>query len=151
MALQFPYRTDHQKDVFDKKVQVFMAKASEKLPALSELNFCSQPTTIVASQIATPRADPIFLESTILGHGGYGLVRKLINVSTGSVYAGKTFTKEKGWPAEYDIMRELKHVGLRATSTATRLTDNRNTSFKSSAFTIKPSICSSWSWHLSET
>ena len=101
------------------------------LPPLSQLDMESQQTTagITARQSPAqhspaqhsprqepprqklPEQKPIYLSKEELGRGGFGTVRKVVDVSTGDVYAGKEFY-HGNWKKEVDILMSVSHVSV---------------------------------------
>lgn len=54
---------------------------------------------------------PIYLPREELGRGSFGTVHKVVNVSTGNEYAGKTF-HGGDWKEEKEILRKISHVSM---------------------------------------
>lgn len=78
--------------------------------AFDNLVLRSQGTSLAPSESLSPTRRPIYLKQGELGKGTFGLVRKVINASTGHEYAGKEFFHKKGWEKEIEIMKCLCHV-----------------------------------------
>jgi len=112
---------------YDKKVQDFLVHDREAPPALDGLRIDSNTTTAQPSQPLTPRKFPIYIRDDNLGSGSFGEVKKVINVSTGAIYARKEFyepqwrkggghrgQQREDWleriRREIRIMRENPHV-----------------------------------------
>ena len=75
------------------------------------LDLQSQQTTALPSQTLSPRVCPICLKREEIGQGEFGTVCKVIDVSTGSILAGKEFYKME-WEREVKIMRRMSHVSI---------------------------------------
>lgn len=64
----------------------------------------------------TPGKDPILLPMNVIGNGGYGIVRRHWNVSTGEEYACKRPVKAlkehemRMWDSEINIIKGISHV-----------------------------------------
>jgi hypothetical protein len=71
----------------------------------------SQQTTAAPSQPLPPRQRqaPIYLPLEELGHGEFGIVHKVIDVSTETIYAGKYFylDKRNKWKTEVEILENV--------------------------------------------
>lgn len=85
-------------------------------PPLSQLGMESQQTTAVLTAQHSPRQEapsqqPIYLLEEELGRGGFGTVHKAVDVSTGDVYAAKTF-HHGNWKKEVDILMSVSHVSV---------------------------------------
>ena len=102
---------------YDRNVAEFMEFGRTALPLLNVLGMESHPTTAQASQALTPKRLPVYIYEKTLGRGAFGQVDKVIDVSTGAVYARKTFFAQRDredWledvRKEIRIMREYPHV-----------------------------------------
>ncbi|MCJ1382858.1 hypothetical protein MMC17_005971 [Xylographa soralifera] len=73
---------------YDNNVKEFL---EESLPSLSVLGIDSHTTTAQPSQPLTPRQLPIYIYEGRLGSGSFGQVDRVIDVSTGAIYARKEF------------------------------------------------------------
>lgn len=121
-----------------------------------QLGVQSRDTSVATSGAATPRRGPIYLLRGEIGRGTFGRVYKVVDVSSGAQYAGKTFEGSR-YEREVAILRSLKHV--RMTYTKIRalrpsLILRRNTSFLSSIFARSPLRFLSWTispWVISNT
>ena len=76
---------------YDKNVKEFLKSSRTDLPPLSTLGMESHITTAQPSQPLTPRQLPIYISERNLGSGSFGNVDKVIDVSTGAIYARKEF------------------------------------------------------------
>jgi len=114
---------------YDKEVDEFLKDSRTALPPLDVLGIDSHTTTAQPSQPLTPRQLHIYIRERKLGSGSFGGVDKVIDVSTGALYARKEFyepqwrngkerkreQKEdwlKGIRREIRIMRENPHVSM---------------------------------------
>ncbi|MCJ1467473.1 hypothetical protein MMC07_006098 [Pseudocyphellaria aurata] len=93
---------------------VYFEERRNVLPPFSQLGMESQPTTAVLTAQRSPRyeppeQEPIYLSEEELGSGGFGMVHKVVDVSTGDVHAAKTF-HHGDWKKEVDILMSLSHV-----------------------------------------
>ncbi len=117
------------KTEYDNKIEKFLKDNRTALPPLDALGIDSYTTTAQPSQPLTPRQLPIYIRERKLGSGAFGEVDKVIDVSTGAIYARKEFYEpqwEKGkerkrqqkedWlnrvRREIRIMRENPHVSM---------------------------------------
>jgi hypothetical protein len=91
-------------DEYEKRVQSFLKKSrneeSRNEIAFSHLDMNSQENTAPPTRPLSPRPgqdtqDAIYLPVEELGHGRFAKVYKVIDVSTGHIYAGKYFYKSK--------------------------------------------------------
>ena len=101
------YKTGQQR--YRDKVERFIADAANVLPALNNLTF-NHDTSVAPSEALSPTQRPIYLKQRELGRGTFGLVRKVIDASTGLEYAEKQFFQTTGWEQELRIMRQRHHV-----------------------------------------
>ncbi|KAL9606105.1 MAG: hypothetical protein Q9179_000731 [Wetmoreana sp. 5 TL-2023] len=76
---------------YDKKIEEFLKSSRTALPPLGVLGIDSYTTTAQPSQALTPRQLPIYISEQELGSGSFGRVDKVINVSTGAIFARKIF------------------------------------------------------------
>lgn len=114
---------------YDKKVEDFLQDSRTALPLLDVLGIDSHTTTAQPSQPLTPRQLPIYIREGKLGSGSFGGVDKVIDVSTGAIYARKEFyepqwgkgkerrrQQKEDWlnrvRREVRIMRENPHVSM---------------------------------------
>ena len=114
---------------YDKRVKEFLDRKSETLPLVDGLGIDSYTTTAQPSQASTPKQLPVYISERELGHGSFGRVDRVIDVSTGAIYARKGFhepqrgkneerrrEQEEHWldqvRRELRIMRENSHVSM---------------------------------------
>lgn len=93
------------------------------------LSIDSYTTEVAPSQFRTPRRRPVYIHEEKLGKGSFGQVDRVVGVSTGAIYAHKTFheppwaedtehrrCQRKGWldqiRREIRIMMEHSHVSM---------------------------------------
>ncbi|KAK5004953.1 hypothetical protein LTR28_008280 [Elasticomyces elasticus] len=72
------------------------------------LDIHSQNTTAASTAPHSPNQGRIYVLLEELGRGGFGRVYKIVDVSTGNIYAGKGFLYS-GWEAEIAAMRRVSH------------------------------------------
>ena len=82
------------------------------LPSLSQLGVESQQTTAQLTAPHAPRQQPMYLPEEELGRGQFGTVHKVLDVSTGDEYAGKTFHGGGHWEKEVKILKSISHVSI---------------------------------------
>ncbi|KAF7502516.1 hypothetical protein GJ744_005637 [Endocarpon pusillum] len=75
----------------DKNVQDFLQDNPTAPPSLDVLGIQSHTATAQCSQPLTPRQLPIYICERKLGTGSFGSVDKVIDVSTGAIFARKEF------------------------------------------------------------
>ncbi len=114
---------------YDKKVEDFLKDSRTPLPPLVMLGIYSHATTAQPSQPLTPRQYPIYICEQKLGSGSFGRVDKVIDVSSGAIYARRKFyepqwgkgekcrrQQNEDWlnrvRREIRIMRDNLHVSL---------------------------------------
>ena len=114
---------------YNKNVEKFLKNSRTALPLLDGLGMDSHTTTAQPSQPLTPRQLPIYIRERKLGSGSFGGVDKVMDVSTGAIYARKEFyepqwkkgkerrrQQEEDWlnrvRREVRIMRENPHVSM---------------------------------------
>ncbi|KAI9778186.1 MAG: hypothetical protein M1816_004238 [Peltula sp. TS41687] len=76
------------------KVQYELSRTAD--PPLGVLSIDSYTTTAMPSQSLTPGQRPIYIHEVVLGSGSFGQVDRVIDVSTGAIYAHKEFY-EPSW------------------------------------------------------
>lgn len=104
------YHETHSKE-YKARAAMFLDDAPQEHElALQNLALRSQDTSFAPSESLSPTKRPIYLKREELGAGAFGRVRKLVDASTGSEYAGKEFFRTTGWEREIDIMKKLQHV-----------------------------------------
>lgn len=96
-------------------VERFLQGSADADALLGGLEIQSGLPTILNSLPQSPTAKPILIDLARLGHGSFGMVTRMWNVSTGEEYARKRPISEKeynkeGWEKEIDLMRLVKHV-----------------------------------------
>lgn len=82
----------------------YLEERRNATPSLSRLGIESKESVVSPKQ-------PIHLQEEELGRGSFGTVHKVVNVSTGDVYAGKTF-HGGNWKEEVEILRKISHVSV---------------------------------------
>ncbi|KAI4228462.1 MAG: hypothetical protein L6R40_008127 [Gallowayella cf. fulva] len=114
---------------YDKEVKKFLKQSSTALPPVDGLGIDSYTTTAQPSQASTPRPLPVYVSERGLGRGSFGRVDRVIDVSTGAIYARKEFyepqwakneerrrQQKEGWldrvRREIRIMRESSHENI---------------------------------------
>ncbi|KAM3419629.1 hypothetical protein BST61_g2964 [Cercospora zeina] len=76
------------------------------------LGIASSSSTAVPSGVQSPVCRPILIQEEQLGTGGFSVVHKAWDVSTGLKYACKTFTKTCDWKHEAEVMRRISHDNI---------------------------------------
>jgi hypothetical protein len=71
----------------------FIEASYAALSPLYQLGIDSQPSTAEASQGLTLKQHPVYINQQLFGKGAFGAVNKIINMSSASIYARKTFFK----------------------------------------------------------
>lgn len=111
------------------EVEKFLKISRIANPSLGDLSIVSHTTEVAPSQSRTPRQRPVYISEGSLGKGSFGQVDRVIDVSTGAIYARKTFfepswerdekrkkTQVEKWldkiRREIRIMREHPHVSI---------------------------------------
>lgn len=114
---------------YNKKVKKFLEQSSTALPPVDGLGIDSYTTTVQPSQASTPRQLPVYISERELGRGSFGRVDRVMDVSTGAIYARKEFyepqwgknkehrrQQEEHWlnqvRREIRIMKENSHVSM---------------------------------------
>ena len=111
---------------YNKKMDRFLMLSRTADPPLGGLSIDSYTTEVAPSQSRTPGQRPVYISECSLGKGSFGHVDRVIDASTGAIYARKTFheppsAKGKGhqreaWlnilRREIRIMREHPHVSI---------------------------------------
>ena len=80
---------------YDKNVKKFLNHSRTADPPLGVLSIDSYTTTVMPSQCLTPGQRPIYIHEEELGRGSFGRVDRVVNVSTGAIYAHKEFYEPK--------------------------------------------------------
>ena len=114
---------------YEKNVTKFLKLSRTADPPLGGLSIDSYMTEVMPSQSRTPGQRPIYIREDNLGKGAFGQVDRVVDVSTGAIYARKTF-HEPSWAKnterrklqrekwlnrirrEIRIMREHPHVSI---------------------------------------
>ena len=73
------------------------------------LEECRKATPSLSPLGMDPRKQPIYLTKEELGRGAFGTVHRVVDVSTGCEYAGKTFLRGE-WRSEVGLLRTISHV-----------------------------------------
>ncbi|KAL8904664.1 MAG: hypothetical protein Q9207_003113 [Kuettlingeria erythrocarpa] len=76
---------------YEENATKFLELSRTADPPLGGLGIDSYTTEVAPSQSRTPGQRPIYIHEEPLGKGSFGKVDRVINVSTGAVYAHKTF------------------------------------------------------------
>ncbi|KAL9025959.1 MAG: hypothetical protein Q9196_005302, partial [Gyalolechia fulgens] len=76
---------------YEENITKFLKLSQTTDPPLSGLNIDNYPTEAAPSQSRTPGQRPVYIHEAPLGKGSFGQVDKVIDVSTGAIYAHKTF------------------------------------------------------------
>ena len=114
-----------------KNLRAFVEECRTALPGVSGLGLDSNPPTApISRQPRTPRRLPVYYDGGEIGRGEFGLVRKLIDLHGGKIYAVKEFNPkvptrpsgkkrkldEIGWLEgirnEVDNMNKSPHVSV---------------------------------------
>ncbi len=109
---------------YNEKVDEFLKLSQTTGPPLGGLSIESHITEVAPSQSRTPGQRPIYIRAGLLGEGSFGRVKRVIDVSTGAIYARKTFHQppsakdhqRQRWlnqiRREIRIMREHPHLSI---------------------------------------
>ncbi|KAI9789470.1 MAG: hypothetical protein M1816_006012 [Peltula sp. TS41687] len=87
----------------------YLRERGDAIPPLDVLGIQSQSTTMAPTGSHSPRQRPIYLKREKLGSGSFGTVHRMIDVSTGEVYAGKRFNPKYSFETEITILRKISH------------------------------------------
>jgi len=94
--IHLPQHYKTHREEYKNKVNIFTADApSEHLLAFDNLALRSQGTSFAPSESLSPSKRPIYLKRRELGRGAFGLVRKVIDASTGHQTRGKSSSTKK--------------------------------------------------------
>ncbi|KAL9015349.1 MAG: hypothetical protein Q9173_000040 [Seirophora scorigena] len=96
---------------YNKKVTKFLEQSSMALPPVDGLGIDSCTTTAQPSQASPPRQLPVYISERELGRGSFGRVDRVIDVSTGAMYARKEFY-EPQWGKNEERRRQQKEHWL---------------------------------------
>ena len=89
--IEFPNQREGKGEYW-KNLRAFVEKCRTALPAVSGLGLDSNPPTAPTSrQPQTPQRLPVYYDGGEIGRGEFGLVRKLIDLRGGKIYAVKEF------------------------------------------------------------
>ena len=96
-------------------VERFLQGSGDAESLLGGLGLQSGPATELNSGAQTPAEERILIDRGIISKGGFGIVTRHWNVSTGQEYACKRPISKKDydrkiWEKEIDLMRRIKHV-----------------------------------------
>ncbi|MDI1488801.1 MAG: hypothetical protein OHK93_008077 [Ramalina farinacea] len=80
---------------YNENVEKFLNHSRTADPPLGVLSINSYLTTVIPSQSLTPGQRPIYIHEEELGRGSFGRVDRVVNVSTGAIYAHKEFYEPK--------------------------------------------------------
>ncbi|KAJ9624529.1 Protein kinase protein rad53 [Taxawa tesnikishii (nom. ined.)] len=83
-------------------------KSTSALPPFNILGIHSQGTAAAPTTSHSPGQGPVYILYEELGRGEFGAVHKVVDVSTGYVYAGKEFMRP-GWENEVAAMKRVSH------------------------------------------
>ena len=104
---------DHSscRDRFYSRVRKYLRNSREAVPPLGLLGFGNISITAYQSckQVSRSHA-PIYHKISNVGKGGFGIVEKVLNVSTGEIYARKKFGLNGSFRNEIEILNSLEHV-----------------------------------------
>lgn len=87
----------------------YLQESQNAIGAVGLLNFNSQDPTEIGTKSPAPSRGWICIKDKEIGHGAFGDVHRVLDVSTGCDYAAKEF-RQGGWEKEVDIMKTVKHV-----------------------------------------
>ncbi|CAF9939546.1 MAG: hypothetical protein HETSPECPRED_001811 [Heterodermia speciosa] len=90
---------------YDENLDKFLILSRTGDPPLGGLTIDSYTTEVTPSQSRTPGQRPVYISDGSLGKGSFGTVDKVINASTGAIYARKTF-HEPMWTNSRGNQRE---------------------------------------------
>lgn len=133
---------------YEKNVTEFLKLSQTANPPLGGLSIDSYTTEVAPSQSRTPGQRPVYMHEEPLGKGAFGQVDRVIDVSTGAIYAHKTFheplwakhterrrRQREKWldqiRREIRIMMEHPHVSMTIRADETDVDPERNLSFRS--------------------
>lgn len=95
---------------YNENMENFLKNSRTADPPLGALNIDSF-TTEVPSHSCTPGQRPVYVEQKILGEDSFGRVYKVIDASTGAIYARKTFHHPR-WVKDLERRRRKKEEWL---------------------------------------
>lgn len=105
-------------------LRAFVKKCREALPFVNALGLDSELATATPSQAQTPGERPVYYNDRTIGHGAFGVVRRVIKLRDGKYFAAKSFFRppnkrkhdeeDPEWleqiRREFTIMRDNPHV-----------------------------------------
>ncbi|KAL9124386.1 MAG: hypothetical protein Q9217_006280 [Psora testacea] len=96
---------------YEKKLTDFLKLSQTADPPLGGLNIDSYMTEVAPSQSRTPGQRPVYIHEEPLGKSSFGQVDRVIDVSTGAIYAYKTF-HEPPWAKHTERKRRQREKWL---------------------------------------
>ncbi|KAI4268409.1 MAG: hypothetical protein LQ337_007857, partial [Flavoplaca oasis] len=96
---------------YKKNVDAFLKFSQTTNPPLGGLSIDSHMTGVAPSQSRTPGQRPVYIHEEPLGNGSYGQVDRVIDISTGAIYAHKTF-HEPLWATDKERRRHQRKEWL---------------------------------------
>lgn len=112
-------------DEYRRRINSFLEESRNAIAPFSLLGIYSQETTAAPTQPLSPTLRPIYYMDEELGRGVFGRVHKVIDVSTGRIFAGKYFLQGK-WEREVRIMGKVSHVSTALPTSRITLTTFRS-------------------------
>ncbi|KAL8652821.1 MAG: hypothetical protein Q9210_002458 [Variospora velana] len=106
--LKWPKNRERCPAEYEAHRKAYLEERRNTLPTLGQLDVESQQTTALLTAVHSPRQQPIYLPEEELGRGGFGMVYKAVDVSTGDEYAAKVFHGGH-WKKEVDILKGISH------------------------------------------
>ncbi|KAL8856088.1 MAG: hypothetical protein Q9178_007283 [Gyalolechia marmorata] len=105
--IERPHNRKHCLSQYEAYREIYLNRERHStLPLMGQLGVESQQPTATVTASESPRQHSIYLKQAKLGAGTFGTVYKVVDVSTGSVYAGKA-SHDGSWHNEINIMRRL--------------------------------------------
>ena len=109
IKIRIPDRSSCQQ-TFSTYVQQYLCSSKQALP-LGLMAIQSLAISAYPSCPQTPgRQAPIYHKISNIGRGGYGIVEKVMDVSTGKIFALKKFGLKADFQVEFDILSSITHV-----------------------------------------
>jgi hypothetical protein len=108
--VEIPSRATRETPKFNANLDDFLQRSQDDDLLFGQLALYSQETTAGPTQPLSPRRRPIYLPGKQIGKGGFGKVHEVRNVSTGAIYAAKSFMPGFDFEKEVEILRSLSHV-----------------------------------------
>ena len=106
---------------YEELVKAYLQEAGTAVAPISRLKFGSNDPTAPTSLAHSPKQLPIYYKEEELGRGEFGTVYRAVDVSSGSIYACKEFSRGD-WRREVKIMEGVLHVSIRLSTRAYTLT-----------------------------